>query len=151
MDSDEDSSERRILLRYGPQSDDTKSSSDEQSQYKTIVSPTNINSNNLTQDNESNEKSPGIASISDALADKYEAALESIGFGPFSLYLLLFCGITLMADTTEILCVSFVMPSAEKELCLSDWVKGLTGSVIFMGRYINLILGIKRVLEYSLL
>ena len=111
MDSDEDSDESRILLRYGTQADET--------QY---------NISNITD-----EKASTVASISDILADKYEAALESTGFGPFSLYLLLFCGITLMADTTEILCVSFVMPSAEKDLCLSDWVKGLIGSVIFLG------------------
>ena len=137
MDSDEDdTNERRILLRYGVQDDETPSSCDEDTQYRTLTAHNVVDSNNRTENEEAPKGSSAVASISDTLADKYEAALDSTGFGPFSLYLLLFCGITLMADTTEILCVSFVMPSAEKDLCLSDWVKGMIGSVIFMGKCI---------------
>ena len=124
MNGDEDSEERTVLLRYSDDNNLTDNSPDKHT--------TGINDNDTVSDTIESGNNE-ITSISDALADKYEAALQSTGFGLFSIFLLTFCGVTLMADTTEILCVSFVIPSAEKDLCLSDWMKGLIGSVIFVG------------------
>lgn len=123
MNGDDDSEEHTVLLRYN---EDNILTDDN------LKPHTGINDNDAVSDTvESSDNE--IESISDTLADKYEAALHSTGFGLFSVFLLLFCGVTLMADTTEILCVSFVIPSAESELCLSDWMKGLIGSIIFVG------------------
>ena len=124
-----DSEEHTVLLRH---SEDNDLTDDSPEKLKGINNNDAVSDTVESDDNE-------IASISDTLAGKYETALHSTGFGLFSIFLLTFCGVTLMADTTEILCVSFVIPSAEKELCLSDWMKGLIGSIIFVGSYDSIV------------
>ena len=126
MNRDDDDSEQSVLLRKG-NSDTTISSTDEFSSEDSDRIKYNIQNIGIPSD------SARLESINELLAEKYEKALSSTGFGLFSIFLLIFCGITVMADTTEILCVSFVMPSAERVLCLADWEKGIIGSIIFLG------------------
>lgn len=55
------------------------------------------------------------------------------GYGKFHYLLLALCGWALSSDAIEILCISFVLPSATCELNLSDSDKGLLNSCMFLG------------------
>ena len=50
---------------------------------------------------------------------EYEWLLNRVGFGRFQILLLLVCGWANASDAVEILCVSFILPSAECELGLT--------------------------------
>jgi len=63
----------------------------------------------------------------------YEALLNHVGFGKFQILLLLVCGWANASDAVEILCVSFILPSAECELKLTPEGKGILTAVIFIG------------------
>ena len=93
MNGDEDSEERSVLLRHNENNNLTD---DSPKKFP------GINNNDEISDTVENSDDE-IMSICDTLADKYEAAIHSTGFGLFSVFLLIFCGVTLMADTTEIL------------------------------------------------
>ena len=56
-----------------------------------------------------------------------------IGYGVFHYKLLALCGWALSSDAIEILCISFVLPSATCELDLSDSDKGWINSSVFLG------------------
>lgn len=61
------------------------------------------------------------------LAQQYESILQECGHGKFQ-WTLYFClGLALMADGVEIFVVGFVLPSAEKDMCLSEPNKGMLG------------------------
>ncbi|CAF0814444.1 unnamed protein product [Brachionus calyciflorus] len=70
-------------------------------------------------------------------ASDYENALSSIGFGKFHLALLFICGLANSSDAIEILCVSFVLPSAECDLHMSSADKGFLSSITFFGMMIG--------------
>uniref|UniRef100_X1ZMR5 Major facilitator superfamily (MFS) profile domain-containing protein n=1 Tax=Capitella teleta TaxID=283909 RepID=X1ZMR5_CAPTE len=63
----------------------------------------------------------------------YEEAINATGYGKFHYLLLALCGWALSSDAIEILCISFVLPSATCELNLSDSDKGLLNSCMFLG------------------
>jgi VNT family MFS transporter (synaptic vesicle glycoprotein 2) len=50
----------------------------------------------------------------------YEECLSMIGFGKFQILLLIVCGMANASDAIEILCVSFVLPTAQCELKMSS-------------------------------
>ena len=50
----------------------------------------------------------------------YEQCLSTIGFGKFHVFLLIICGFANASDAIEILCVSFIMTSAECDLDMSN-------------------------------
>ncbi|KAM6039405.1 LOW QUALITY PROTEIN: synaptic vesicle glycoprotein 2A [Chlamydotis macqueenii] len=60
------------------------------------------------------------------LAQQYELILQECGHGRFQ-WTLYFAGLALMADGVEVFVVGFVLPSAEKDMCLSDSNKGMLG------------------------
>jgi hypothetical protein len=64
----------------------------------------------------------------------YEQALSLIGFGRFHLVLLFVCGLANASDAIEILCVSFILPSAECDLRMTTTDKGYLSSMTFVGR-----------------
>lgn len=68
----------------------------------------------------------------------YEKALSTIGFGKFHILLLFICGLANSSDAIEILCVSFVLPSAECDLKMSSTDKGYLSSITFLGLKISL-------------
>jgi len=76
---------------------------------------------------------PSDASNDEREEKSYEALLNHIGFGKFHVLLLLVCGWANASDAVEILCVSFILPSAECELQLSAEGKGVLTAVIFVG------------------
>ncbi|XP_076309058.1 synaptic vesicle glycoprotein 2C-like isoform X5 [Tachypleus tridentatus] len=56
----------------------------------------------------------------------------STGFGRFQWLLLLVCGMANASDAVEILCVSFLLPSAECDLHLTSSDKGWLSAIIFI-------------------
>lgn len=61
------------------------------------------------------------------LAQQYETILRECGHGRFQWTLYFVLGLALMADGVEVFVVGFVLPSAEKDMCLSDSNKGMLG------------------------
>ncbi|XP_064416588.1 synaptic vesicle glycoprotein 2A isoform X4 [Latimeria chalumnae] len=67
------------------------------------------------------------------LAQQYEMILQECGHGRFQWTLYFVLGLALMADGVEVFVVGFVLPSAEKDMCLSDSNKGMLGWSFQMG------------------
>ena len=64
----------------------------------------------------------------------YEKSLSTIGFGRFHYFLLIVCGLANASDAIEILCVSFILPSAECDLKMTTSDKGFLSSMTFVGK-----------------
>ncbi|XP_037367340.1 synaptic vesicle glycoprotein 2B isoform X4 [Talpa occidentalis] len=67
------------------------------------------------------------------LAHQYETIIEECGHGRFQWILFFVLGLALMADGVEVFVVSFALPSAEKDMCLSSAKKGMLGWGFSMG------------------
>ncbi|XP_013880940.1 synaptic vesicle glycoprotein 2A [Austrofundulus limnaeus] len=71
------------------------------------------------------------------LSEQYEDIMEDCGHGRFQWTLFVVLGLALMADSVECFVVAFVLPSAEKDLCLSNAEKGMLGLVVFLGMMVG--------------
>ncbi|XP_062868804.1 synaptic vesicle glycoprotein 2Ba [Trichomycterus rosablanca] len=69
----------------------------------------------------------------ETLAEQYENIMEDCGHGRFQWTLLIVLGLALMADGVECFVVAFALPSAEKDMCLSNANKGLLGLIVYVG------------------
>ncbi|XP_076158034.1 synaptic vesicle glycoprotein 2B isoform X1 [Alosa pseudoharengus] len=67
------------------------------------------------------------------LAEQYEDIMEDCAHGRFQWTLFVVLGLALMADGVECFVVGFVLPSAEKDMCLSNAEKGMLGLIVFLG------------------
>ncbi|XP_068595671.1 synaptic vesicle glycoprotein 2B [Brachionichthys hirsutus] len=67
----------------------------------------------------------------------YEEAVEETGFGLFHALLLAACGWANASDAVEILCVSFLLPTARCDLRLSSLDMGLLTASIFLGMMVG--------------
>ncbi|XP_072242433.1 synaptic vesicle glycoprotein 2C isoform X1 [Leuresthes tenuis] len=67
----------------------------------------------------------------------YEEAVEEAGFGVFHWLLLVVCGWANASDAVEILCVSFLLPTARCDLLLSTSDMGLLTASIFLGMMVG--------------
>lgn len=67
----------------------------------------------------------------------YEAAVEEAGFGVFHWLLLVVCGWANASDAVEILCVSFLLPTARCDLHLSSSDMGILTASIFLGMMVG--------------
>ncbi|XP_029910169.1 synaptic vesicle glycoprotein 2B [Myripristis murdjan] len=67
----------------------------------------------------------------------YEEAVEEAGFGLFHAFLLVVCGWANASDAVEILCVSFLLPTARCDLQLSSSDMGLLTASIFLGMMVG--------------
>ncbi|XP_004570326.2 synaptic vesicle glycoprotein 2C [Maylandia zebra] len=67
----------------------------------------------------------------------YEEAVERAGFGLFHWLLLVVCGWANASDAVEILCVSFLLPTARCDLELSSSDMGLLTASIFLGMMVG--------------
>jgi hypothetical protein len=56
-----------------------------------------------------------------------------IGYGKFHWLVLILCGWAVSSDAIEVLSVSFMLPSAEKDLKMSSQDKGWLNAIIFVG------------------
>jgi len=63
----------------------------------------------------------------------YETALGLTGYGVFHYWLMLVCGWANASDAVEILCISFLLPSAECDLQLTPARKGWLSAILFVG------------------
>ncbi|XP_019522003.1 PREDICTED: synaptic vesicle glycoprotein 2B, partial [Hipposideros armiger] len=92
------------------------------------------------------------------LAHQYETIIDECGHGRFQWILFFVLGLALMADGVEVFVVSFALPSAEKDMCLSSSKKGMLGLIVYLGMMAGAFilggladkLGRKRVLSMSL-
>uniref|UniRef100_A0A8C6IS52 Synaptic vesicle glycoprotein 2A n=1 Tax=Melopsittacus undulatus TaxID=13146 RepID=A0A8C6IS52_MELUD len=71
------------------------------------------------------------------LAQQYELILQECGHGRFQWTLYFVLGLALMADGVEVFVVGFVLPSAEKDMCLSDSNKGMLGLIVYLGMMVG--------------
>ncbi|KAG8012306.1 Synaptic vesicle glycoprotein 2B [Nibea albiflora] len=67
----------------------------------------------------------------------YEEAVDETGFGLFHWLLLVVCGWANASDAVEILCVSFLLPTARCDLLLSSSDMGLLTASIFLGMMVG--------------
>jgi len=63
----------------------------------------------------------------------FETTMEHAGFGKFHYWLLLVCGWANASDAIELLCISFLLPSAECDLKLTTSDKGWLSATSFIG------------------
>ena len=56
------------------------------------------------------------------------------GFGRFQYWLVAACGLANASDAIEIICVSFLLPSAECDFKLSSVDKGWISATMFIGK-----------------
>ncbi|KAK9517297.1 hypothetical protein VZT92_025180 [Zoarces viviparus] len=71
------------------------------------------------------------------LSEQYEDIMEDCGHGKFQWTLFMVLGLALMADGVECFVVAFVLPSAEKDLCLSNAEKGMLGLTVFLSMMVG--------------
>ncbi|KAI5101263.1 synaptic vesicle glycoprotein 2B, partial [Silurus meridionalis] len=69
----------------------------------------------------------------ETLAEQYENIMEDCGHGRFQWTLFIVLGLALMADGVECFVVAFALPSAEKDMCLSNASKGMLGLIVYVG------------------
>jgi len=67
----------------------------------------------------------------------FETALQQTGYGKFHYWLAMVCGWANASDAVEILCVSFLLPSAECDLQLTPVKKGYLSASLFVGMMIG--------------
>ncbi|KAM8862013.1 synaptic vesicle glycoprotein 2C isoform 1-T1 [Synchiropus picturatus] len=67
----------------------------------------------------------------------FEEALEETGFGVFHFLLLCVCGWANASDAIEVLCISFLLPTARCDLLLSSSDMGLLTASIFLGMMVG--------------
>ncbi|KAM9808124.1 synaptic vesicle glycoprotein 2B [Neosynchiropus ocellatus] len=67
----------------------------------------------------------------------FEEALEETGFGAFHFLLLFVCGWANASDAIEILCMSFLLPTARCDLLLTSSDMGLLTASIFLGMMVG--------------
>lgn len=71
------------------------------------------------------------------LSQFHEDALSQAGFGLFQWILFFILGLGLAADSIEVFVVAYVLPSAERELCMDDFRKGWLAGISFIGMMIG--------------
>uniref|UniRef100_A0A673LFZ5 Synaptic vesicle glycoprotein 2Ba n=1 Tax=Sinocyclocheilus rhinocerous TaxID=307959 RepID=A0A673LFZ5_9TELE len=76
----------------------------------------------------------------ETLPEQYESIMEDCGHGRFQWTLFTVLGLALMADGVECFVVSFALPSAEKDMCLSNADKGMLGLIVYVGMMIGAVL-----------
>ncbi|KAH1183831.1 hypothetical protein KIL84_014447 [Mauremys mutica] len=74
------------------------------------------------------------------LAHQYENIIEECGHGRFQWMLFFVLGLALMADGVEVFVVGFVLPSAEKDMCLSSSNKGMLGLIVYLGMMVGAVI-----------
>ena len=67
----------------------------------------------------------------------YDTALARTGYGRFHYLLMFVCGWANASDAVEILCISFLLPSAECDLELTPARKGWLSAILFVGMMIG--------------
>ncbi|XP_048825452.1 synaptic vesicle glycoprotein 2B-like [Brienomyrus brachyistius] len=82
-------------------------------------------------------RAKGPSDEEDTLPEEYESIIEDCGHGRFQWTLFVVAGLALMADGVECFAVGFVLPSAEKDMCLSNANKGMLGLIVYLGMMVG--------------
>jgi len=90
-----------------------------------------------TDDHETKLLMKNFDSDSEEEAVNYEEAVLKTGYGKFHYILLLICGWANASDAIEIICISFLLPSAECDLNLDSQMKGQLSAILFVGMMIG--------------
>ncbi|KAA0722878.1 Synaptic vesicle glycoprotein 2B [Triplophysa tibetana] len=132
---------------YPPQEEDAASDvtegNDEDDQmyegeYQGVPHPDEIKEARRAARREARMKSRMAAEAEEeTLADQYETIMEDCGHGRFQWTLFTVLGLALMADGVECFVVGFVLPSAEKDMCLSNADKGMLGLIVYVGMMVG--------------
>ncbi|KAM9754843.1 LOW QUALITY PROTEIN: synaptic vesicle glycoprotein 2B-like [Menidia menidia] len=125
---------------YPPQEEDAASDATEghdeedqmyEGEYQGIPHPDEVKAAQRAARARAGAEGGGLSDLEE-LAQQYEDIMEDCGHGRFQWTLFLVLGLALMADGVECFVVAFVLPSAEKDLCLSNAEKGTLGLVVFL-------------------
>jgi len=81
----------------------------------------------------SNDDDSSIAAASTTTALTMDQVVEHIGFGRFHWNLVFLCGVGYFAEITELVVVSFVAPSIQRQMDLTNLQYGALGSSSFVG------------------
>ena len=122
----------RLLEDREGQRHDRRSSSEESGRNRASRAPFGTPCQLLTSSSEDNEEDCHSRRHCD-----YEEAVEHAGFGRFHYLHLFVCGWANAADAIEILCISFLLPTASCELGLTSADKGVISAVMFLGMLVG--------------
>ena len=86
----------------------------------------------LVDDVEDNEGEERRTDVGD-----YETAISKAGYGKFHWILLMVCGWANASDAIEVICISFLLPSAQCDLKLTSGDKGWLSAILFVGMMIG--------------
>uniref|UniRef100_A0AAY4BAZ1 Major facilitator superfamily (MFS) profile domain-containing protein n=1 Tax=Denticeps clupeoides TaxID=299321 RepID=A0AAY4BAZ1_9TELE len=128
---------------YPPQDEDARSDATEghdeddqmyEGEYQGIPHPDEIKAAQRAARAEARKKARSAGEEEEEqLPEQYENIMEDCGHGRFQWTLFVVLGLALMADGVECFVVGFVLPSAEKDMCLSNADKGMLGLIVFVG------------------
>ena len=63
------------------------------------------------------------------LSEVHDRAMGVAGFGPLQWILFVILGLGLMGDGIELLMIAYILPGAEKDLCMDEQMKGWLGEL----------------------
>uniref|UniRef100_A0A8C1WQL3 Synaptic vesicle glycoprotein 2Ba n=1 Tax=Cyprinus carpio TaxID=7962 RepID=A0A8C1WQL3_CYPCA len=110
-------------------------------EYQGIPHPDEIKEARRAARREARMKARMAAEVEEeTLPEQYESIMEDCGHGRFQWTLFTVLGLSLMADGVECFVVSFALPSAEKDMCLSNADKGMLGLIVYVGMMIGAVL-----------
>ncbi|KAI2662921.1 Synaptic vesicle glycoprotein 2B [Labeo rohita] len=110
-------------------------------EYQGIPHPDEIKEARRAARREARMKARMAAEVEEeTLPEQYESIMEDCGHGRFQWTLFTVLGLALMADGVECFVVSFALPSAEKDMCLSNADKGMLGLIVYVGMMIGAVL-----------
>lgn len=123
---------------YPPQEEDARSDATEgadddeqmyEGEYQGVAHPDEIKEARQAARTEARRKARQAVQQEeeDNLPEQYETIMEDCGHGRFQRMLFFVLGLALMADGVDSFVVGFVLPSAEKDMCISNSDKGLLG------------------------
>ncbi|XP_051948068.1 synaptic vesicle glycoprotein 2B-like isoform X2 [Xyrauchen texanus] len=132
---------------YPPQEEDAASDATEgydeedqmyEGEYQGIPHPDEIKEARRAARREARMKARMAAEAEEeTLPEQYETIMEDCGHGRFQWTLFTVLGLALMADGVECFVVGFALPSAEKDMCLSNADKGMLGLIVYVGMMVG--------------
>uniref|UniRef100_A0A8C7JUN2 Synaptic vesicle glycoprotein 2B-like n=1 Tax=Oncorhynchus kisutch TaxID=8019 RepID=A0A8C7JUN2_ONCKI len=108
-------------------------------EYQGIPHPDEIKAAQRAARAEARKKARLAAAMPDEedLAEQYENIMEDCGHGRFQWTLFIVLGMALMADGVDGFVVGFVLPSAEKDMCISNANKGMLGLLVYVSMMVG--------------
>ncbi|KAG7522043.1 synaptic vesicle glycoprotein 2B-like [Solea senegalensis] len=106
-------------------------------EYQGIPHPDEVKAAQRATGERSGAAGGDAASELEELSEQYENIMDDCGHGSFQWRLFVVLGLALMADGVECFVVAFALPSAEKDLCLSNAQKGMLGLSVFLSMMVG--------------